>query len=71
MKSKSVFRGVTTYTVGSADNRHYDVTLNPGDYRHNDFSKTLAVHIDLYLRKYQIALIANFNTRKLDLLVRL
>ena len=37
-----------TYTVDSADNRHYDVTLNPGDYGRSDFSKTLAIHIDLY-----------------------
>ena len=28
-----------TYTVDSADNRHYDVTLNPGDYGRSDFSK--------------------------------
>ena len=33
-----------TYTVGSVDNRYYDVTLNPAHYRHNDLSKTLSIH---------------------------
>ena len=55
-----------TYTVDSADNRHYDITLNPRDYRHNDFSKTLAVQIDLYSRKYQIALIGSYYSYESD-----
>ena len=55
-----------TYTVDSADNRHYDITLNPRDYRHNDFSKTLAIQIDLYSRKYQIALIGSYYSYESD-----
>ena len=55
-----------TYTVDSADNRHYDITLNPRDYRHNDFSKTLAIQIDLYSRKYQIELSRSYYSYDSD-----
>ena len=55
-----------TYTVGSADNRHYDATLNPRDYRHNDLSKTLAIHISLYSKEYQIALIGPYHSYDSD-----
>lgn len=55
-----------TDTVGSADNRHYDVTLNPGDYGRNDFSKTLAIHIGLYSGDYQIALVGPYYSYDSD-----
>ena len=55
-----------TYTVDSADNRHYDVTLNPGDYGRSDFSKTLAIHIDLYSKEYQIALVGAYYSYDSD-----
>lgn len=55
-----------TYTIDSADNRHYDVTLNPGNYGHNDFSKTLAIHINLYSEEYQIALIGPYYSYDSD-----
>lgn len=49
------------YTVDSVDNRHYDVTLNPEHYRHNDLSKTLSIHIGLYAREFQVALIGPYH----------
>ena len=49
-----------TYTVGSADNRHYDVTLNPCHYRYFDHPKTFSIHIDLFSKEYFIALIGSF-----------
>ncbi len=55
-----------TYTVGSADHRHYDVILNPGHYLHNDLSKTLSIHIDLYSRDFQVALIGPYYSYDLD-----
>ena len=42
------------YTVDSADNRHYDVTLNPRNYQRNDYTNTLSIHVDLCSREYQI-----------------
>lgn len=55
-----------TYTVDSTDNRHYDVILNPSYSRHNDLSKTLSIHIDLYSRKFQVALIGPFYSYDSD-----
>lgn len=55
-----------TYTVDSVDNRHYDITLNPKHYRHNDLSKTLSIHIDLYSREFQVALIGPYHSYDLD-----
>lgn len=48
------------YTVDSADNRHYDVTLNPRNYQRNDYTNTLSIHVDLCSREYQIALIGPY-----------
>lgn len=55
-----------TYTVDSADNRHYDVTLNPGHYRHSDVCKTLSIHVDLFSDEFCIALIGPFYTSEYD-----
>ena len=49
-----------TYTIGSADNRHYDAVLNPTGYRRSNLSKTFSIHIDLYSKEFQIALIGSF-----------
>ena len=46
-----------TYTVNSADNRHYDVTLNPCNYKHSDRTSTHSIHVDLFSKEYRIALI--------------
>lgn len=55
-----------TYTVDSADNRHYDVTLNPDYYQRSDMSKTLSVFIDLFTAQLNIALIGSFYTYDSD-----
>ena len=50
----------STYAVQSSDNRHYDLEWNPKNYRHNDHYKTLAIHIDLFSRQMDIALVGDF-----------
>ena len=49
-----------SYTVDSADNRHYDVVLNPGNYKRSDISKTFSIHVNLYESEFCIALIGPF-----------
>ena len=46
-----------TYTVDSADNRYYDVILNPFNYTHGDLTKTFAISIDLFSKRFTAALI--------------
>lgn len=55
-----------TYTVESTDNRFYDLTLNPGNYRHSDVCKTLSIHVDLFPNEFCIALIGPFYTYESD-----
>lgn len=55
-----------TYTLGSADNRPYDVELNPCGYQHNDCCKTLSIHIDHFLNKLHIALIGPYYSYDTD-----
>lgn len=55
-----------TFTVDSADNRCYDIIHNPCQYKHNDFAKTLAIHIDLFAKEYSIALVGSFYTYDFD-----
>ena len=49
-----------TYTVDSADNRHYDVVLNPCRYQRCNLSKTFSIHIELADRELSVALIGSF-----------
>ena len=55
-----------TFTIDSVDNRYYDIIHNPCRYEHNDFSKTLAIHIDLFSKEYNIALVGSFYTYDID-----
>lgn len=55
-----------TYTVDSVDNRHYDLILNPGQYRRRDFTKTFSISIDLFSREFSIALIGPFYSYDSD-----
>lgn len=55
-----------TYTIDSTDNRFYDVILNPFDYKHSDFTKTLAIHVDLFSKEYSIALISPYYVSDSD-----
>lgn len=49
-----------TYSVESTDNRHYDIELNPNGYGHDDLYKVFSIHIDLYDRELDIALVGSF-----------
>lgn len=49
-----------TYTVDSADNRHYDVVLNPCKYKKSDLSKTFSIRVNLFECEFCIALIGPF-----------
>jgi hypothetical protein len=48
-----------SYKVGSANNRHYDITLSPSGYERCEFYRTLSIDIDLFSEKLQIALIGS------------
>lgn len=50
----------TTYTVQSSDNRRYDLEWNPKNYKHNDYYKTFAIHIDLFNSEIDVALVGDF-----------
>ena len=49
-----------TYTVDSTDNRHYDVVLNPCNYKKSNMSKTFSIHVNLFESEFCIALIGSF-----------
>lgn len=55
-----------TYAVGSEDNIHYDVILNPENKRHNDYYSVLAVEIDKFYEKTKIALIGDYYSYDTD-----
>ena len=55
-----------TFTIDSADNRYYDIIHNPCQYKHSDFTKTLAIHIDLFSKEYCIALVGSYYTYDFD-----
>lgn len=48
-----------TYTIGSADNRYYNVVLNPGGYSRRDWTATLCIDVDLVVEQLRIALIGS------------
>lgn len=56
----------STYTVNSADNHPYDVTLNPNGYQYTDYYKTLSISVDLFTSELRIALIGPFYTYDSD-----
>ena len=56
----------TTYSVQSSDNKHYNLELNPNNYRHNDYYKTFAIHIDLFNSEIDIALVGDFYCYESD-----
>lgn len=55
-----------TYSIDSTNNRYYDIILNPYCYNHIDFTKTIAIHIDLFSEDYSIALIGSYFTYNSD-----
>lgn len=52
----------TTYRLYSADNRQYDLELNPDHYRHDDddYYSTFSIHIDSNGKEMDIALIGDY-----------
>lgn len=55
-----------TYSVESADNRYYDLILNPDKFKHNDFYKTMSIHIELLAEKISIALVGDYYSYDTD-----
>ncbi|MEE0059753.1 MAG: hypothetical protein UE295_02875 [Acutalibacteraceae bacterium] len=55
-----------TFTVDSTDNRHYDIIHNPCGYKHNDYSKTLAIYVNLFSKEYSIALVGSHYSYDYD-----
>ena len=55
-----------TYTVGSADNRHYDIIINPSDLSRSDLPKTFSISIDLRHRIHTIALVGSYLSCEYD-----
>lgn len=55
-----------TYTIGSADNRYYDIVHNPCSYTRNDLARTLSIHVNLFSHEYRIALVGPYNTFDYD-----
>ena len=49
-----------TYTVDSTDNRHYDVVLNPCNFKKSDMTKTFSIHVKLFESEFCIALVGPF-----------
>jgi hypothetical protein len=47
----------STYSVRSADNRHYDLEYNPGEYTRGDWYDAFSIHIDLFYKEYDVALV--------------
>ena len=56
----------TCDTVDSADNRYYDMVLNPCHYKRNNLSKTFSIHVNLFEYEFYIALIGSFYSYDLD-----
>jgi hypothetical protein len=55
-----------TYTVDSADNRSYDLVINPCQIKHNDFYKTFSIKIDLFYTELNIALVGDLYSYESD-----
>lgn len=53
----------STYSVRSADNRHYDFEYNPGEYTRGDWYDAFSIHIDLFYKEYDIALVGEDPSR--------
>ena len=56
----------TAYTVQSSDNKHYDLELNPEKYTRSDFYKTFSIHIDLFYKEIDIALVGDYYSYVTD-----
>lgn len=55
-----------TYTVESADNKPYDLVINPRHFKHNDRCRVFSIQIDLFYEIIRIALIGDFYSYDTD-----
>ena len=55
-----------TYTVGSADNKAYDLVINPRHLKHNNMYKVFSIQIELSHKIISIALIGDFYSYDTD-----
>ena len=44
----------TRYTLNSADNPHYDLELNPLNFKKNDFYQTYSIHVEVFDSEHEI-----------------
>lgn len=49
-----------TYTIDSADNKTYDLVINPRHLKHSDAYRAFSIEIDLFYKTLRIALIGDF-----------
>lgn len=56
----------STYTVGSTDNKPYDLAINPCNLKHNDMYRVFSIQIDLFYKELSIALIGDFFSYAID-----
>ena len=49
-----------TYSIGSADNRHYDIIFNPLDLKWNDHYRALVIKVNDGTEEYSIVFIASY-----------
>ncbi len=55
-----------TYTLKSADNKRYDLELNPCHFTRNDSYKVFSITIDLFYKKQSIAFVCDFYSYDTD-----
>ena len=55
-----------TYTVDSADNKFYNLVINPQSKKRGDMYKVFSIYIDLFYKTISIALIGDFYSYDID-----
>lgn len=55
-----------TYSLNSPDNRHYDFEYNPENHSQHDFWDAFHIHIDLFIKEYDIVLVGEYTKEVLD-----
>ncbi len=55
-----------TYIVESADNKAYDIEINPHNMKHNDFYKVFAIEVDTFDKQIHIALVGECYSYETD-----
>ncbi len=55
-----------TYTIESADNKSYDLIINPSHMNRNDMYRAFSIHINLFYKTISIVLIGDFYSYDTD-----